>query len=127
MANAIDEFFAALPERGAAVLPSDLQGTIRFDLVAPGCVQQWYVTLGLGKASVVREVNPSAQGADCIVRTRREVFERLASGLGNVAASVLANRMTVEGDLPLLLRFQRFFPDAPGARDPRVLAIGGQE
>lgn len=122
MGNAIEEFFASLPKRGLRALRSEFQGTLRFDLTDADTVeQQWYVCLSDGQISAAREMNPSARSADCIVRVRREVFHRLVTGQSNVVALTLANRMTVEGELSLLLRFQQFLPDAPGACDPRSL------
>lgn len=122
MANAIEDFFASLQKRGLRALRSEFQGTLRFDLTDADMVeQQWYVCLSEGQVRTTREVNPSDRSADCIVRVRREVFHRLVTGQSNVVALTLANRMTVEGELPLLLRFQQFLPDAPGAREPRSL------
>lgn len=121
MANAIEDFFASLPKRGPRTLRSEFHGTLRFDLTENNSVEQWYVRLDEGRVHATREVNPSARCADCIVRMRRDVFRRLVTGHSNVVALALANRMSVEGDLPLILRFQQFFPDTPGARDPRSL------
>lgn len=125
MPDVTTEFFTALPERGEGVLPAELRGTIRFDLRRDGGTEQWYVTIDRGQVRTEREANPSGRPAECVVQMRRSVFERLASGQGSVVALTLSNRMTVQGKLPLILLFQRFFPSAPGARDPRSLAVRG--
>lgn len=123
MPDATTEFFTALPERGAGVLPTELRGTLRFDLRRESGTEQWYVSLDHGRVRVEREANPTDRPAECVVQMGRPVFERLATGRGTVVALTLSNRMTVQGKLPLILIFQRFFPDPPGARDPRSLAV----
>lgn len=122
MPNATEEFFAALPERGAGVLPPELRGTLRFDLRRDGGTDQWYVTLDGGQVSAVREPNPTDRPADCVVQLERSVFDGVVAGRGHAVALTQSNRMTVQGSLQLIAMFWRFLPDAPGARDPRSLA-----
>lgn len=124
MPDATEAFFAGLLARGAGVLPPEFRGTIRLDLRGPHRVDQWYITLGDAQVSVVREENPSDRPADCVVGMEQLLFDRLVAGRGSVVALTASNRITVEGSLPPVLMLRRFFPNAPGARDPRSLTSG---
>jgi predicted lipid carrier protein YhbT len=70
---------------------------------------RWLVTLDRGDIAVSRK-NASA---DCAVRTGKALFEQLVSGRANAMAAVLRGAIAVEGDLELLLLFQRLFPGPP--------------
>jgi putative sterol carrier protein len=55
--------------------------------------------------------------ADCVVRAAKDLFDEVAEGRANAMAALLRGRMGVEGDLELLVRFQRLFPGPPDSRD----------
>ena len=105
MADATAALFESLKERGHEPLLGSAEGTIRFELTN-GRGERWLVTLGGGDVAVAR----AGRKADCTVRTRKEVFESLASGRANALAATLRGELTVEGDLELFTLFQRVFP-----------------
>ena len=55
--------------------------------------------------------------ADCVVRAGKDLFDEMADGRANAVVALLRGRMGVEGDLELLVRFQRLFPGPPASRD----------
>lgn len=127
VADAIETFFATLAERGGAAISPELHGTLRFDLRRAGGLDQWYVTLARGQVQVIRKIKPADRPANCVILMEASAFERLTTGQESLIAMMLRNQVASEGELPLILAFRRFFPDAPGARDPRSLAVWSGE
>lgn len=109
------EFFAQLSERGPAVLPRKLRGTIRFDLERGLETDHWFVAMT--DEGVL--VSHDEREALCVARTEEALFDRLVAGEAHMVAALIRNEMTVEGNLPLLLLFRRLFPQSVGSRDPR--------
>jgi putative sterol carrier protein len=85
---------------------------VRFDLVDGGSVRRWYVAVDRGAVSVSHR---SAK-ADAIVRLDRTLFDRVVTGRSNAIAALLRGSIVAEGDLGLVLSFQRLFPGPPGGR-----------
>jgi hypothetical protein len=110
--DATSEFFGELKRRGPDPLLGNATGSMRFDLERGGHTDHWLVTVTAGEATVWR----ANESADCVVRTDRALFDRLARGEANAMAAVLRGELTVEGDLELLMRLQRLFPGPPGSR-----------
>jgi putative sterol carrier protein len=111
MADATTDFFEALASRGPHPELENAKGTVRFDLKDAGKrTARWLVTLENGTAAVSRR---NAK-ADCVVRTDKAVFDRLATGEQNAMAAFLRGAIEVDGDQALLLPFQRLFPAPPG-------------
>jgi hypothetical protein len=115
MTGAIVAFFDGLRQRGPQLLPERVRGRIRFDLVAGDRVEHWAVAMDRGAVVVSRDDHP----ADCVVRLREALFERLTAGDESIIAAMVRTECTVEGDVPLLMTFRRFFPPARTAIDPR--------
>jgi len=112
MADATTDFFQALASRGPHPELENAKGTLRFDLKDPGKrTARWLVALENGTAAVSRR----NANADCIVRTDKAVFDRLASGKQNAMAAFLRGAIEVDGDEALLLPFQRLFPAPPSS------------
>jgi hypothetical protein len=106
MTDATVEFFDALGRRGHEPRLLKASGTLRWDLVDGDTTEQWYVAVSKGDVTVSKEGGP----AGCVARTERAVFDRLASGEANAMAAVLRGALGVEGDVELLVLFQRLFP-----------------
>ncbi|MFI2711383.1 SCP2 sterol-binding domain-containing protein [Micromonospora sp. NPDC018662] len=108
--------------RGAAGrhpdLPETTSGTVRLDLREGGRTEHWYLTIDRQDVRVAR----SAEEAELVVHADREVFDRIAAGRLHLAAAILRNDITAQGNLKLLMTLRRIFPGPPGARHPRDLA-----
>jgi putative sterol carrier protein len=109
MSDATTEFFQTLGERGHEPALEKIRGTIRFDLEGGERPTRWLVTIEKGDVEVSRKTAK----ADCILRTDRALFERIASGEGHAMAAVLRGAIDLEGDRSLLVAFQRLFPSPP--------------
>jgi len=121
MTEATTEFFQRL-SRGWQPAFEEVVGTLRFDLTDERGTDHWLLTVRHGEVSVSR----SEQEADCVMRTDKELFDRLVRGEANPQAAWLRHRVKVDGDLRLIRLFSRTYPGPPGARDPRALASSHQ-
>jgi len=110
--DATRSFFDDLAARGNEPLLQNDSGTLRFDLVEGRRVEHWYVSIDRGTITVSHE----KEAADSVLRTDRSVFDRIASGRMNAMAAVLRGELVPEGDLSLLVLFQRLFPGPPRSR-----------
>ena len=108
-------FFDDLVARGHEPLLQNDSGTLRFDLMDGRRVEHWYVSIDKGDINVSHD----DAAADTILRTDRSVFDRIASGRMNALAAMLRGELVPEGDLSLLMAFQRFFPGPPRTRARR--------
>jgi putative sterol carrier protein len=102
MSSATDQFFSSLAERGQEPLLLRANGTVRVDLDG----QHWYLELGKGQVSVSHRDAP----ADCVIRSDRETFDRVARGESNAMASLLRNEIMFEGDPGMVVLLQKLFP-----------------
>ncbi len=110
-----NRFFEELQARGEEPILKGESGVLRFDLSwgidrrgGPE-LERWYVTVADGN------VNVSHRGgrADTVVRADRGLFDRITEGTENAMAAQLRGALMVEGDLHLLMTFQRVFPGPP--------------
>lgn len=115
MVDATAEFFGELGGRGHEPLLNKASGTLRFDLRDGKRVDRWLVAVKKGDVTVSRR----NVGADCVVSADRGLFDGVASGKTNAMAALLRGAMGVEGDVQLLVLFQRLFPAPPRARRRR--------
>jgi predicted lipid carrier protein YhbT len=122
MADATADFFEALVERGHEPLLETATGTVRFDLRDGKKTDRWLVSIVKGDLAVSRR---NLQ-ADCVVTTDKTLFEDVASGRANAFAALLREEMGVEGDVRLLVAFQRLLPgpSRPRKRRPSSTAAG---
>jgi putative sterol carrier protein len=102
-------FFEELAARGEEPLLRKASGSTRFDLVDGKRTLHWLVSVDRGRIAVSQK-NASA---DCVIRTEKAVFDKVASGALNGVAAVLRGDIGVEGDWRLLVRIQRLFPSSP--------------
>ncbi|HUI47096.1 MAG TPA: SCP2 sterol-binding domain-containing protein [Acidimicrobiia bacterium] len=111
--GAAARFFTELGRSGRLPQLGTVSGTIRFDIVDGSDVERWYVTLAKGDVSVSQNDRES----DASARAERALFDGIASGRVNVVAAMLRGLVEVDGDLGLLMVFQKLFPGPPRAGD----------
>jgi hypothetical protein len=117
-ADPTDAFFHELEARGHEPALEKMTGTLRFDVVqGPRRTARWLVSVKRGDVAVAR----GGGAADCVVRADAELFEGVARGRVNAFAAMLRGALQAEGDVALLVLFQRLFPAPPrgGAGDGR--------
>jgi hypothetical protein len=103
-------FFQQLEARGHEPALEKVTGTLRFDVVeGPRRVTRWLVSVKRGDIAVAR----GGGEADCVVRADAELFEGVARGRVNAFTAMLRGALHAEGDVALLVLFQRLFPDPP--------------
>lgn len=111
-------FFTELGKRTLR-FPPDTHVKVRIELNHDGETDHWFIEYDGTRAHV------SQEGSDAIVtmRTRKELFDRIATGETNLRAALYRNELAFEGNLVYLLAyFRASLPSQPGAVDPRVLA-----
>ncbi|GIJ07512.1 SCP2 sterol-binding domain-containing protein [Micromonospora andamanensis] len=118
MTEATQQFFATLPARAPEVLRGPAMGTLRIDLTEGHRTEHWLVRMRPG----VAEVGQGAEPGDATWYCSVDLFDRLATGRAQAIATTFRNESTFRGDVVLFLAFRRFFPSAPGTRDPREVA-----
>jgi len=118
MTDATAKFFDALVERGHEPLLEKATGTVRFDLKDGRKTDRWLVTVAKGDIKVSRR----NLRADCVTTADKALFDGIASGKTNLMAALLRGAMGVEGDVQLLVLFQRLLPGPARSRRPRPKA-----
>jgi hypothetical protein len=106
------EFFGELAARGHEAILGSTSGTLRFDLVSGDRVDHWYVTVRKGDVEVSRDDG----AADAVVRMGTELFAAVTAGTANLATALLRGEVEPDGDLGLIVSFQRLFPGPPSPR-----------
>jgi putative sterol carrier protein len=107
MPDVTADFFEALRRRGPEPLLGNASGSVRFDLT--DSKERWLVSMDRGNLTVSRR----AGKADCIVRARKKVLDRVTAGTQNALTAMLRGELVAEGDPMLLVRFQRLLPGPP--------------
>jgi putative sterol carrier protein len=102
-------FFDDLTRREREPLLRRASGTLRIDLADGKTTHHWYVTLKKGAIVVSHKEGT----ADAIVRADKSLFDDLAGGRANAMAATLRGTLRPEGDLGLMMSFQRLFPSPP--------------
>ncbi|HEY1366470.1 MAG TPA: SCP2 sterol-binding domain-containing protein [Gaiellaceae bacterium] len=106
MGDATAEFFADLKQRGHEPRLGSTSGSVRIELTDGGQTERWLVSLDRGDLAVSRR----SGAADSTVRAEKAVFDRLVSGELNAVTALLRGEMAAEGNLDVLVLFQRLFP-----------------
>lgn len=106
MPDATTEFFSALEARRHEPLLEKERGTLRFDLASGKRTTRWLIEIENGDVSISHR---NAK-ADCVVRTKKSLFDGIATGQQNAMAAVLRGEVGIDGDRTLLVRFQKLFP-----------------
>jgi predicted lipid carrier protein YhbT len=112
------EFFEALATRGHEPLLEKATGTMRFDLRDGKTIARWLVAVTKGDIVVSRR---NAR-ADVLVSADKALFDRIASGEANALAAMLREEIGVEGDVRLVVAFQRLLPAPARSRSRRPTA-----
>jgi putative sterol carrier protein len=112
MSDAITTF---LDELGGSPQPllSHVAGTIRLDIDNGGGTRHWLLDIREGAVDVSDA--GAATEADASMHTHRSVFERLITGEANAVASTLRGQLSMDGNITLLVAFQRVMPGPPVA------------
>jgi len=95
-------------------------GTLRFDLSDAAGFERWYVTFANGTVMVSHR----ASRVDTVVRMDASLFNEITRGAANAIASQLRGAIDVEGDLHLMLVFQRLLPGPPSSTGRRPAIEG---
>ena len=109
--DAISAFFADVSTRGHIGLLSASSGAIRFDVKDGETVERWHVAIDRGEVMVSHR---NAK-ADAVVRVDRTVLNEIAEGRMNAMAAMLRDAFVAEGDLRVIIAFQRLFPGRSGS------------
>jgi putative sterol carrier protein len=109
MTSATTDFFNELHERGHEPMLAKTSGTMRFDVSNGKRTERWLVSVDKGDIAVSHK----NAAADCVVRGRRDVFDRIMSGEINAMAAILRGAISLEGDTLLAVLFQRLLPAPP--------------
>lgn len=106
------ELVEGLGQQGHVPSLERLTGKLRLELTDGDDTERLVVTVDRGDVAV------SHRGGkvDCVIRTDKKTFEGMATGRVNTMAAVLRGLVGVEGDLNMLVLFQRGFPGPPGPR-----------
>lgn len=115
MADPTAEFFDDLARRGFDARLGTVTGTIGFDLDDGEDHSHWVVAIDRGHIAVSAE----PRTADCVLHATRAQFNAIILGQDSALAAMFRGATTTEGNLQLLLYFERLLPAAAGARDPR--------
>ena len=102
-------FFDDLAARGREPLLKSACGSLRFDMADGDRVEHWRVEIDNGDVAVSR----SKSRADAVVRLDKAMSDGLVTGRVNAMAAALRGELVPDGDLSLLLLFQRLFPGPP--------------
>jgi putative sterol carrier protein len=121
--SATEKFFAALAQHDREPLLKSRSGTLRFDITNGRQVEHWHLVLTEGNVAVSRR----NAAADAVVRVDRDLFDGMVTGRVNAIAATLRGVLVPEGDLGLVILFQRLFPGPPrSSRRPRARAAGAK-
>jgi putative sterol carrier protein len=121
MADSAAEFFESLVARGHEPLLEKSTGTLRFDLRDGKRTERWLLTVAKGDLAVSRR----NVRADAVVSVDKSLFDRIATGEANATAAMLREEIGVEGDVRLVVAFQRLLPGrSRGKRRPPTKSAG---
>ena len=104
--TATSDFMESLPARGDDPVLRQLTGTIRFDLRDGKAVESWFLALDKGDV----KVSHRKAKADCVAAMDKELCDALVTGKTNGFAAALRGDIELDGEVALLLEFQRLFP-----------------
>ena len=122
MPDATTEFFDQLRQRGHEPLLEKTTGALRIDLETDKGSDTWFVDITRGDVTVSHK----HAKADCVMRTDAVLFEAMAGGRANLMAAIMRGVVGIEGDLTLLVQFQRLFPGPPQSRRREDAAAAGK-
>lgn len=110
-ADPITAFFDGIARQGVIPMLERTTGTVRFDVLDRRGEEHWHVAITKGAVKVTHR----SSRADSVARVQRPVFEAICAGTLNANAASLRSTMVPQGDLALLVAFERLFPGPPGS------------
>jgi SCP-2 sterol transfer family len=117
MSDATDAFFEELRARGHEPRLRNVTGTVRFDITQDGSTTLWWLAIDKGDLRVsTGEAGTDSTDPDCVIKTRRSLFDEIATGQVNALAAMLRGDVIVAGDPELLVAVQPLFPPPPARR-----------
>jgi len=123
VADQTTDFFTDLGRRGHEPFLEQATGTLRFDLTGGNGTEHWIVNINRGDVAVSRKNTQ----ADCVVRADRTLFDGITGGQVNAMAAVLRGLLAAEGNLALLVLFQRLFPGPAGQSKRTPASVKGDQ
>jgi putative sterol carrier protein len=120
MTDPTSEFLESLERHGAPQLEK-VTASIRIDLDRGKVTEHHLVTIDGGKITVSQK----NVRADAVLRTDKEMFDRLVLGEANPIASFLRGLWHAEGNAVLVVLFQGLFPGGHNSRSRRELSRQG--
>jgi predicted lipid carrier protein YhbT len=108
----VSQFFGMLARPGHLTTFEGESATLRFDVTDGGRFERWHLAVEDGDVTVSRRNS----AADASVRIRRPDAEALVTGRLNAQAALLRGLIAVEGDIGVLMMFQRCLPGPPGSK-----------
>jgi len=117
MSDATVAFFEELRARGHEPRLRNVTGTVRFDITEDGSTKLWWLAIDKGDLRVsTGEAGTDSTDPDCVIKTRRSLFDEIATGQVNALAAMLRGDVIVTGDPELLVACQPLFPPPPPRR-----------
>jgi len=116
----IASFFGDLASKGHEPLLHHASGTVRLDLRLENGAERWYLTMAKGDLTVSHR---NAK-ADATIGMDRKLFEGMTRGTVNLTAALLRGVLKIDGDLSLIMAFDRLLP---GPRRSRASFLERQE
>ena len=107
------EFFDELASRAHEPVLARTSGTLRFDIADGDRVEHWYVTIEKGDLAVSHKRGR----ADSVLGLDLGLADEIFSGRTNVVARMLRGEVHIEGDLALMMQFQRILPRPATSRE----------
>ena len=107
--DATATFFEKLAKAGHEPILARTSGTLRVELKNGRRTEYWFVTVDKGDVAV----SHANDEADAVVRTDKALFDGMATGRVNATTAILRGVLDAEGDLGLVMSFQRLFPAPP--------------
>jgi hypothetical protein len=102
------EFFEGLRVRGHDPVVRNVVASVRFDLVQDERTERWYLGIDHGDLSV--STVDSERAADCVLTTRRAVFDGIAAG-GSPMSAMLRGELTLDGEPEVWVLCRRLLPE----------------
>ena len=122
MTSASATFFDDLAKSDGVPLLQRVKGTMRFDLNDDGSIEHWYVSIDKGAVKVSKRKTV----ADAVLNADRSLLDDMVQGRVNATAAVLRGLISVEGNLGLLMVFQRLFPGPPSSKTAKAATKRGE-
>lgn len=96
------EFFDTLEARVDASKTAGLNNSFLFDIDGAG---KWKVDVHDGTVAVTE----GGEGADVVISTSQETFEKIASGEQNPTSAYMTGKLKVKGDMGAAMKLQKLF------------------